>query len=67
MSDKKLTLFERVSREKIKCETCGSETISLPGGGWDYDRIYCSDPNCAAEYVFPTSTDINEWLDDDDK
>lgn len=44
----------------MKCELCGSATVSLPGGGWDNDRIYCSNRDCTAEYVFPTTTDVED-------
>lgn len=54
------TIFEIVAEKDIKCEVCGEPTIALYGGGWDNDRIYCSDSECGAEYVFPTSTNVLE-------
>lgn len=51
-----MNLFEEISKREIKCEICGSDTIALYGGGWDNDRIYCTDKDCCAEYVFPTTT-----------
>ena len=53
-----MSLFEEIAQRKIKCEVCGSETIALYGGGWDNDRIFCSDNDCGAEYVFPTTTEV---------
>ena len=57
-----MNLFERIADENLPCELCGKPTIALPGGGWDNDRIYCSDRDCGGEIVFPTSTEV---ADDD--
>lgn len=54
------TLFQQIAAQHIKCEICGADTIALYGGGWDNDRIYCSDRDCGAEYVFATSTEGKE-------
>ena len=51
-----MSLFEEIANRNIKCDLCGSETVALYGGGWDNDRIYCTDEDCYAEYEFPTST-----------
>lgn len=51
-----MNIFEEIAERNIKCEICDSETIALHGGGWDNDRIYCTDKDCSAEYVFPTTT-----------
>lgn len=53
----RMSVFTELAERRIKCEICGADTISLYGGGWDNDRIYCSDIDCGAEYVFPTSTE----------
>lgn len=53
-------VFETVAEMKIKCEICGGDTVNLYGCGWDNDRIYCCDDDCGAEYVFPTSTELQE-------
>jgi hypothetical protein len=52
--------FERViaAMPDLKCDICGQAMVMLHGGGWDNDRIYCTDPNCSAEIVFPTSTEV---------
>jgi len=55
-----MTIFEQLADIGIKCEICEANTISLYGEGRDNDRIYCSDRECGAEYVFPTSTEIEE-------
>lgn len=51
-----MSIFREIAERNIKCEICGSETIAIYGGGWDYDLIYCRDKNCGAEYEFPTTT-----------
>jgi hypothetical protein len=59
-----MSIFEEIAARRIKCEICGSDTIALYGQGWDNDRIYCSDVDeCGAEYVFATSTEIEEAKD----
>lgn len=55
-----MSIFSELSERNMKCELCGSATVSLPGGGWDNDRIYCSNRDCTAEYVFPTTTDVED-------
>ena len=56
-----MSIFEEIAARNIKCEICGSDTIAQPGLGWDNDRIICSDVNwCCAEYVFATSTEVEE-------
>ena len=54
----RMPIFKQLADRDIKCEICGANTISLYGGGWDNDRIYCSDRECDAEYVFPTTTEV---------
>jgi len=51
-----LSIFEEIANRDISCEIFGAKTISIHGGGWDNDRIHCSDRDCGAEYVFPTTT-----------
>lgn len=53
-----MNLFQKLTTQEIKCEVCGSSTLSLYGCGWDNDRILCADNTCGAEYVFPTSTSV---------
>lgn len=52
-----MNLFEEIAARNLPCEICGKPTIALYGGGWDNDRIYCTDLDCGAEYVFPTTTE----------
>ena len=54
-----MNLFQQVANENHPCELCGKPTISLYGGGWDNDRIYCTDRDCVGEIVFATSTEID--------
>ena len=55
-----MSIFKEIANRNIKCELCGSETVALYGGGWDNDRIYCTDKDCGAEYEFPTTTIIED-------
>lgn len=55
-----MNLFQEIAKRHIKCEICGAETRAIYGGGWDNDRIYCSNKDCFAEYEFPTSTEATE-------
>lgn len=55
-----MTIFEEISERQIKCEICGSDTASVYGAGFDNDRIMCLDRDCCAEYVFPTTTLVDE-------
>jgi len=34
---------------------CGEVMLPMWGAGWDNDRMECTDPDCGAEIVFPTS------------
>lgn len=52
-----MNLFEQAINQDLKCEICEGELIFLYGGGWDNDRIYCSDQECGSEYEFPTTTE----------
>jgi len=52
--------FEKMATEEIKCDICGSPMLPMFGGGWDNDRMCCTDRECGAEIVFPTSTMIEE-------
>jgi hypothetical protein len=53
--------FEAMSaQEKIKCDICGGVMLPLPGCGWDNDRMICTERDCRAEIVFPTSTEVEE-------
>ena len=51
-----MSIFERIAKENLPCEICGKPTIALAGAGWEHDRIVCSDRDCEAEIVFPTTT-----------
>lgn len=51
--------FERMASQKIKCDICGSPMLPMYGWGWDNDRMVCTDSECMAEIVFPTSTEAN--------
>lgn len=55
-----MNTFQRLVGEGLKCEICGSVTMALYGCGWDNDRILCSDAECGAEYIFPTSTLVSD-------
>jgi hypothetical protein len=49
--------FEQLLDSDAKCKKCGKTNIFLHGGGWDYDRIYCSDRTCDTEREFTTTTE----------
>lgn len=38
-----MNVFQELAARNLPCELCGSPTIALYGGGWDNDRIYCTD------------------------
>lgn len=58
-----MTQFEIVARKKeVKCDICGAPMVPMWGGGWDNDRMHCTDRGCGAEIVYPTSTEIEEWI-----
>jgi ribosomal protein S27E len=46
--------------KEIVCDICGSIMLPLYGGGWDNDRMACTNRECGAEIVFPTSTLFEE-------
>lgn len=54
-----MSIFSELAEKNIKCELCGSDTIALYGGGWDNDRIYCTDADCGGYYIFATTTSID--------
>lgn len=56
-----MTQFElMVAQKNVKCDICGAPMIPMYGGGWDNDRLVCTDRDCGAEIVFPTSTMVEE-------
>lgn len=58
MKDK--TVFEQVIEMNQNCDICGSIMLPMYGGGWDNDRIVCTNRECCAEIEFPTSTEYIE-------
>ena len=57
-----MNMFQKAIQDgPLLCDICGEDMIVLPGGGFDNDRIYCSDcDGCGAEIVYPTSTEVTE-------
>lgn len=53
-----MNIFEQVASKNPKCDICGSGLIIMYGNGWDNDIMYCTDSECGAEYLFPTTTDV---------
>ena len=50
--------FEKaIQQESIPCDICESVMLPMHGGGWDNDRIVCSNRDCGAEIEYPTSTE----------
>jgi hypothetical protein len=58
MSDK--TQFQLMAEKEIRCDICGGLMLPMFGGGWDNDRMGCTDRECGAEIVFPTSTETEK-------
>jgi len=52
--------FEKAIDVPIKCDICGADMHPMYGGGWENDRILCSDRECGAEIVYPTSTPVEK-------
>ena len=48
--------FEKSVEQEKPCPKCKSYVIHLYGGGWDYDRKYCSDKACDYEVEYETTT-----------
>ena len=59
-SEMKPTEFENAIGREITCDICGSPMNALYGGGWDNDRMLCSDRECGGEIVYMTSTVAEE-------
>ena len=55
-----MNIFEQLVNQKPKCEICGGDLVTLYGGGFENDIIYCRNAECGAEYNFPTSTVVDE-------
>ena len=53
-----MTQFEKAIKGKVKCDICGGLMLPMYGGGWDNDRIVCTDRDCQAEIEYPTSTEV---------
>lgn len=51
-----MNLFQEIAERNASCELCGAKTLALYGGGWDNDRIYCTNRDCGGEIVFATTT-----------
>jgi ribosomal protein S27E len=55
------TQFELMAAQKeVLCDICGEVMLPMCGGGFDNDRMTCTDWRCGAEIVFPTSTEVEE-------
>jgi hypothetical protein len=54
------TQFQIMAEKEIRCDICGNLMLPMYGGGWDDDRMACTDRECGAEIVFPTSTEVGE-------
>lgn len=53
--------FEKAIKDgSIDCDICEKPMIIIHGGGWDNDRIHCSDRDCGAEIQYPTSTEYKQ-------
>lgn len=55
-----MTQFEIMKDKEVRCDICGGLMLPMWGGGWENDRMVCSDRECEAEIVFPTSTPIED-------
>lgn len=53
------TLFEKVIAmpESRICEICGDIMAPMYGGGFNYDRLICANPDCGTEVTFASSTE----------
>ena len=54
-----MTDFEQSLKDEKPCPKCKKYVIHLHGGGWDYDRKYCSNRECDYEVEYDTSTDVD--------
>lgn len=53
--------FQKMAaQEEVRCDICGEIMLPMWGGGWENDRMCCTDRECGAEIVFPTSTPIDK-------
>lgn len=58
-----MTQFEIMSSKgnEIRCDICGAPMTPIYGGGWENDKMVCTNlRSCVAEIVFPTSTEVEE-------
>lgn len=56
----KKTQFQIAVENEIKCDLCGSSIFFMYGNQWDNDRAICSNRECSAEIVYPTTTTPEE-------
>ncbi len=62
-----MNMFQKAIKDgPLKCDICGGDMRWVHGCGFDNDCIYCADPKCRAEIVYPTST-IFEYETDNQK
>jgi len=53
--------FQKSRKEDTKCPECGSVLVFMQGGGFDYDKEYCSNwRDCNYEYEYETTTLLEE-------
>jgi len=56
----KMTEFVKMASRDVKCDICGAIMLPMWGGGWDNDRMVCTDMECGAAIEFPTSTPLED-------
>jgi len=49
-----------LKQKRIVCDICGCLMLPIFGGGWENDLIVCTDHDCGAEIVYPSSTPVPE-------
>ena len=50
-------MFQKAIKDGVPpCDICGGRMACIHGGGWDNDCIFCTNKDCGAEIVYPTST-----------
>lgn len=56
-----MTQFKKaIKGDEMLCDICGGVMYPVYGSGWDYDRFECTEKDCKAEIIYPTSTEMLE-------
>lgn len=52
-----MTQFDKIVNKEVMCDICEEVMLPIYGWGWYEDILACTNYECGAEIIFPTSTE----------